>query len=474
MAGARAFMKKRLLLFGAVLLVAGGFLILAQNLKPIAPVEPTPSYSREELTLIKRNNDELLRVVFRQPSATWEIYEGPENWLIKGEEQSSVNQSYVESTLYRVVSVIANDIVTDKPTPEQLKNWGLGETATTVTSTYQDGKSYTLKIGTRMPVENQHYLQMVGDERVYAVSGDYADFYSKKISDFLVVINANVTAEYITDLTIKRKGLPPISIRRTGEDKLKYNPFRLVQPYGGRPVRVQELANLITVLVEVRMGEFVSNNPKDLTPYGLKEPYAEVICEDSLGAKVQYLVGDIAKKDSTMRYVLNKADDIVYLVSNESLQFVTIPSFLLAEKFVQLLYLESLEKIEVTGKKGNFNMTMIRPSNAPIEQTPTYIIDGSPVTQEKAKAFYRVAFAGVYLHGEITDPAAVVGEPEMTIQYIRRKNLDFADITLEFIPYGPFYYAVKENGKTPQFYIHRSNAEYMYTVLNQFKEGKLS
>ena len=155
--------------------------------------------------------------------------------------------------------------------PDRPKRTRLADPVRIVTFTDEKDKTYTLRVGGKVPLgKRRTYVQMEGDDHIYVVDVDLAeklrktasDYRDKKLLDFDAdqAVRVTVTGEKSYQL-IKRDGNwaidKPVAARADGS----------------------KVSSLLRDIAALRAEKFDQDDPKDLLGYGLAEPIATITVE---------------------------------------------------------------------------------------------------------------------------------------------------------------------------------------------------
>ena len=146
---------------------------------------------------------------------------------------------------------------------------GLDSPAAALTIRDAKDAEHTLQIGKRVPLSNDTYVRVKGNDKIFVVSRDFARDIDKKVGEYRAKNLARFSAGDAREMRIEYEGKAYHFSRGDDEEWMLNEPVRayVLQP------KVQALAN---GLASVRVKEFLEGTPDSLDSYGLAPPYLTI------------------------------------------------------------------------------------------------------------------------------------------------------------------------------------------------------
>ena len=275
-------MNRRLLTLVIVVVVLAGLVgayLLVTRPKPVKAAAAAPD-------LVKADKDKLVKIVLGdRPEGTLTLEKKGKAWTVDSPRQYALDESSIDDLTLNFTLLPAERVIDEKPT--DLAQYGLAPPRAQGEAVYSDGTTKTLLLGDKTPSGSTYYMQVKGDPKVYTVwqnHGDQmhwtlADLRDKKITPALnydEVTNFNLTRSDGTVIELQRKTEKENKVYQLG-----FSAFLMTRPYSyPRGVDSEKQDQLIKGPQQVQISSFVSDDPKDLSRYGLERPSAEVVVRD--------------------------------------------------------------------------------------------------------------------------------------------------------------------------------------------------
>ncbi len=112
------------------------------------------------------------RLVVKAKGQTTELARLPDqSWVITRPLKAAADVQAAEAIVGALQFARIRSTVEEKPTPEDLRRFGLDAPAIEVTASAEGVPPLTVKLGVENPYDGSAYLQRAGDSRIYAVDG---------------------------------------------------------------------------------------------------------------------------------------------------------------------------------------------------------------------------------------------------------------------------------------------------------------
>jgi hypothetical protein len=324
-----------------LLLVVGGYsLIILLGSRPVPPPTLLNLDSKHISGIDLRYADNELKLV-RNPNHTWTIVKP-----IK----TDGDQSAVDGLTETIANAQLSRTIEEKP--DSLKPFGLDKPSVTLTVTSDNkGVMPALLIGHISPVSNSVYVKLANQPAVLITTGDFATAITKKVNDLRTHELISFNMDDAEQIVLRSGSNKPIEIDKQGGQ------WRIVAP-GHYAADADTVAQVLTALVDAHIADFVTDAPKDLAQYGLKNPQIEVSVSGKDKVNHILLFGmeqpQAAKKAV---YVKRAGDDSVFTVADELLGRVNLGLFDLRDKTVMGFDPLKVGRVEIENRGKQFTLS---------------------------------------------------------------------------------------------------------------------
>ena len=279
--------RKTITIFAALVAVAlliGGYFGAQAWIK--AHPKPSPYSSRnfpETPRLTDFESSKIIRI--ENVGEGFTLEKRGNNWALASAkipiEKVNLDQDAISSKLWSISSVWSESVVDENPV--DLSEFGLDEPRGHTIVTDSNGKKAELFIGNYTPSRTSHYVMTVGDSAVYTVSSYSMDnllFSLDNIRNKSLFTNFDPMAltRFILEPWAEDnpawKGRIDI-VPKTEDDYLitGFTSYVLNAPYASKQgVDSEKFHNLLQSLTEMRILEFINDEPASLAPFGLDKP----------------------------------------------------------------------------------------------------------------------------------------------------------------------------------------------------------
>lgn len=331
---------------------------------------------------------------------------------IQGWEHVPTNTSLVMTLANNVASLTASSQVAEDC--DNLDKYGLGSSAITAEMTFDDGTSFSYRIGNAVAGGENTYFSVEGSSTVYAVPVSKVANYSHTAKDFLskTILEKPADEEMptITGITIDRTDLKsPILLKRNE----KSGDQEMVAPISAylSLERSDGVVNGMFGLLASSVLEIEPDNAA-LATYGLDEPFATAVMTCAEAPSYTLHIGNRYTENGTAYYpVLLEGADAIYQVAESSCPWATVTPTDLASRLVLTTYVWDIAELTVTGKDRE---TMEFRNAGTDKDTADISCNGADCDNERFRLFYTflLATAAESVADEDTQP---VGEAEATL-----------------------------------------------------------
>ena len=258
----------RLLVFAAALLIIVA-LALFLLLRPAAkPVPVSGENDEADLTLLDYDEDALIRLtVTPRRSEPYTLRKSENGFVLETDESYPMREETVNVLTYYATHLAADEAVTDIADQLQvrLKDFGLEPGVCQVEAELQDGKRYTVTLGSAAPMsEVRYYACVSGDTHVYTVTSDVMDALNVPFYALHPVIKLSIDASLIDCISVR--GQETFTARWTKRVWMMTEPFEY-------PLSDEAMETLLSALENLRFSTWSAEaNDEQRQKYGLDTP----------------------------------------------------------------------------------------------------------------------------------------------------------------------------------------------------------
>lgn len=195
---------------------------------------------------------------------------------------------------------------------EDVKPFGLDQPPLVVTVTAGD-KSHTLSVGKKAPGGQGYYARRDGDPRVLLIAASTKESLDRPLADLRNRTLFDFSADQVKALRVKAGNTNVVFEKK--DNKWTWVGREQTRIYQDR------LERLLRFISLARIKDFVADAPKDVSPYGLVPPLAEITLETDKGEQRLFL--GARKKDEC--YARQGDQGPVILMENLLLDLLTVP-----------------------------------------------------------------------------------------------------------------------------------------------------
>lgn len=346
---------------------------------------------------------------------------------IEGWEDMPTNTSLIGTLANNTASLQAEQCVEEQA--DDLEKFGLGKDATQVELQFDDGSTFSFRIGDSVSGSSSHYFALADSDTVYTVKTSLISNFSKAATDFLSTTILEKPADEdmpeIGTVTIEREDLEvPIVLehRDTSNDEKNggtMSDHRMVSPISAY-LSVERSTDVIESLFGLTASKILAVHPDEQAKKdaGMTEPFATLTLDCSDGStyvlKIGKVVTETNEEDETKNtyypVMLNDVD-MLYAVAADKCPWATITPTGLASKLVFTTYVWDISELEVTidGKQVSFVNSGTDKDTAAITK------DGKSVDTERYRLFY--SFLLQTAAEEVVLGNVPAGTPDAEIHY---------------------------------------------------------
>lgn len=402
-------------------------------------------------------------LTLEKEGSTWELK------LLNGAIPPSgieLDQGQITSLCYSLASIWIDSIVDENP--EDLSVYGLENPYSRAIITDLNGTKAEYILGDMTPSRSTYYLMEEGDPKVYSVSAYLAEninlsldkirqkslfpaFQLNELTRFSMESEGNSI-----EIATKPENTPPY-LASIYTSHILTSPYKLP-----RGVSAESLRTLLTPFNNLKVADFIDDNPLSLRTYGLDKPVKILL--QTRDKTLDLLIGN--EVDEKCYAKLAGTPGVFTLSGMESI--IKTKPFDLADKFVLLVNIDSVSHIEIRGGQKNLSADLQHPSNPDEEET--FFLNGEKTQTSTFKSFYESIISlmadAEYPKAPVTAPAQTTdGDGNITIEY-QLNSPQGERLSITLIPYNRDFYALRQEGVT-EFLVSRNQVSRIFDTADK-------
>lgn len=278
----------------------------------VGPEEPAPVAR----LLPDLNPDQIASInVIVSSNQVFQVKRSDGSWMVHVPFQYPARQNGIQALLDSLAEVTRRYHIPAEQVQRQpagLAGFGLQPPKATLFLNYKDGSKTELRFGTKTAVGDQMYVQLMGQEGLFATSANLVQRLPNSVHDW----------RDPSLLSLKGVDFNRISVRAGNRSfELQRNPtnnlWRLTHPLPTR-ANSSKVTQLLQQLENARVNEFVSDSPRSmLEPYGLEPPRVELAIGNGTNDQVVVQFGKSPTNQPSQVFARRLAHSNVVLVSQQ-------------------------------------------------------------------------------------------------------------------------------------------------------------
>lgn len=334
-----------------LVLLIGTVVILIKNPAP-ADSSSGVSSAVPEITVLKIDKATIDEVSGINSAGSFAIKrKDSDNFTVKGKETIPVDSYYVDAIVGDVSELKANLNVTESAS--NIAEYGLDKPSINVTVKTADKTEYNLLFGNKT-VNGDYYFKLGSSDAVYVVASNITDDFNKtNLGLYSKTIAADVTADTITDVNLKKAGSDTISYKKmettastTASSSVYNEEFKLLSPfeYTGDS-DVISVVNTSIASLYATSAETDDFSAANLKKYGLDKP--EYTLDYTYSSKTITLY--FSKKVGNDYSFYLKDRPLIYKIAATSAAFLEKTVSDLCYKLLYSMDIKSVAKLKIEG-----------------------------------------------------------------------------------------------------------------------------
>ena len=366
-----------------------------------------------------------------------------------------INQNSIEYITYALGMVMADDIASEAP--KDISEYGFDNPLAVTIVTDSSGWRTEYILGNKSPSGSAYYLMQEGDPRVYMISGYIGNYFHVSLDSIRERSLFPAFEFQFQDITLLRIESEGTFIEAIPKESYS-NPL-FIAPYSthviispGKVPRgssTEALDKFLSSFQNLRIAEFIDENPSSLSDYGLDKP-VRVLLETTKG-NVDLLVGSAV---NGMRYAKLNESPLVFTL-NDMESIIDLKYFSLIDKLINIINIDLVENLYIIG--GEKTLTAKMEGGG---ENSVFYLNGRKAEDRSFRNFYQ-AVISLMADTEYPGPSdANAGNEAITIEY-RFKENGRQNISIKLIPYNRDLYSLLQEGKT-EYLVSRNQVRKIY------------
>ena len=324
------------------------------------PEEPPEIVTRmRQIEIDRYESEEIEKIVLESDERTLTLYREEDEWKADYPFPVDLNENAMDDVLIAFTRLYADKVIEENP--EDLEPYGLKDPVQTATAFLKDGSEKQYFLGNETPTGNTYYLMKSGETKIYTVWMNIGQHFSTVLANIREKKLPALNYDIIEYFKLVREPLPTIEVIRDRElsKGRSLSLSILMQPYAlRRGLDYEEYTKVITQVGAIEIENFVTDNPSDLSEYGLDKPKYEVEIRDDQKVGFHLFFGNEANEKETYF----KFADIpsILTVRTDKLGFMSVEPFTLIDKFAFILFLDIVEKVIVEIRDNTYVLEIER------------------------------------------------------------------------------------------------------------------
>ncbi|MBR5156271.1 MAG: DUF4340 domain-containing protein [Clostridia bacterium] len=405
--------KNIIIILAIIAVLATAFVVLLKT-EPKEELEATPSF--EPITTVdmfKTEKENIKSITITKDGKSYTVATEGEKWIVNNDPTIKISQSKANTLAYECSSVTAKELIAENVT--DFSPYGLDNPTAVVDILFKDNTTQGILIGNKTADGSLSYLMLSGDNKVYAKSQSGVESLALSLDKLRDASLYSIAEEDIAAITIEKSGSNKIVLERnelpTNEGEEKVYEWKMKSPVIKNANEYNLFDYVVPTILSLSFDSVAEDDPQNLAPYGLDNPYAVYTVSDSENS---YTIS-VGKETENGRYVKSADGAAVYVIENSKLKFLEYNYMQLVDKLIHLENIEDVSKVTVNGNGKNYEMTIEGEKD-----NASYKINSVPVSEDSFKNVYQ-AVIGI-MFDDFTASTAAAGETDCTVTYHKKSG----------------------------------------------------
>ncbi len=450
-------MRKLLVFVAIFLLLLGGLVYLntykakeGDNIAAVAgTAEPITTQAQPIAPAFNHADSNLVSVTLEANKATLAFVEKDDQWIADGYKDVSLNQQNMVMFARDFAQLDVSGTVEKKLIDSA---YGLDVPSAVARLTFDNGETETLHLGNATPDGQYYYMRADGNDTIYLLDALHGQRFLYTLDDVIEKDLPTISANEPMLVHIVQKGKDEILIQFEGskgkdaEKMAGYGMYTMMmkKPIDGVLVYPTNLATyVLSDLSSLKFTSLVEASCADMGKYGLSTPFLDVDLADADHA-VHLLFGDKADEDS---YYCRKADDTnVFKIDASAVKpFVDVDIYKFIERFVSLVYKDTLQSATVTAGQASYVLTFEK--NGKTEKDTKNFVNGTEVSGERFNPAYELLTGLSFDKVSYDLEASYFQKTPILLVTYHFQDTAMPDTVCKYYDYNANFYVAEKDGK---------------------------
>jgi len=344
---------------------------------------------------------------------------------------------------------------------ENLEIYGLDNPQGKFTLVNENGTQTTILIGDQMGT--MYYSMVEGQNTVYTIFGPYGDAVLSGIDVYrettLVDIQSGKIGEQLQRFRLDRRDGCIMDIRvATDSDRVTSSTSKFIMTYPyNMPVSASELIKIFPSFSPVNVSQFVEDDPKDLSKYGLANPQYKLTMVDTEGKEYVIRFGNLSEDGRSVYCMMEGKNFVFSMLKNKAEAFEKVDPYVLCDRFAHLINIIDISSVQVISADGEHNYTL----SLDRTKNELFFLDGKAADEDTFREAYRY-ITGI---GIVADGGANVPKTTEAVRIVFN-FLDGTSYNAVYYEYDDRNYVLSQNGANTNYLVAKKSITQMYEKIN--------
>lgn len=395
-----------------------------------------------DFLIMSTSLDYVESVVVEGEKESYTFIKADNSWGIKEYPDMSFENAAIESAVYGYSNLYALEEV---DMPSELSEYGLDKPQIKFTVNLTNGEQRKFSLGSKVTGGNGVFFADTTNSKAYVISEYTAESMIKEVNSFRKTKLASITANEVTRFAFKNK-LGEVVLELQESDYTSDMVMRMTYP---KHMDVDEnvFNSIFENIKDITVVEFVEDNPKNLTKYGIGSSSVSV---DIKTANSEYSI-KFGNKTEGGIYTLVNGFDFVFVGGADLYDACeNVSPYNIMNKFVNLANINDVKSITVEGKGKRHTLE--------IEGGDDFYVDGKPALTESFRKTYQSVIG---IKGSGLAEKNISSPVEYTVEFVYKTG---EKTNIVYASYDDINYYVEVNGERGFITLKKSVDDMMKTV----------
>ena len=451
--------SRSLIILAAVLvLLTGTYVYLTHSKKSATAGSSSTEVLKLDTTKIKSITlKSKSTVAIEKKDGSWQLSENP---------GIKLDDTAISNVLHSICNLNATSVISDAGS--NLSQYGLQDSPSEAAAVLDDGTQKTVLIGNKTPDGTGYYMMLKGGSKVYMIQSTDGDYLRYSLTDIRDKNISSINVSYINYIKVSPKDGKVFEAETVakGSSAAQYideGSWAVVKPYSiPQVIDETKLQNITDGITNLKIDDFVEDNAKDLSKYGLDKPVLEFLARDSSGQSIDLFFGK--KKDDSHIYFMKSGSKSIYTADTDVFNDFNVKPGDMITKSIFLKNIDDVDTIAVESSGKQYLLAITRTSKKNGDSTATtaaYTINGKTVSENDFKNLYADI---VGLTTESENDKNIAEKPDIKFTFNLNTGVK-KHYTVTYCPYNSDFYAVFVDGKS-DFLISRTQVQKVIDSIN--------